>query len=491
MSNAGNPLAGPQSAPPAREVGIAFGAIVLAMLPAVLDQTILATALPTIARDLGRVTDLSWVVTAYVVAAAATTPVWGKLGDRHGRKLMLEVALVGFVAASTVCAAAESIPLLIALRAVQGAAAGGLMSLAMACVGDLVSPRERGRYQGYIAGTFAVATVVGPLLGGVIVDHTTWRWVFIVNLPLGVLALAGLHARLPAAAELPPASVRLDIVGAVLLAAATCALMLACIWGGDRYAWSSPVIASLAVALVVLSVGLVARERRAADPIVPLHVLRAPGVALASTAMFLTTACLFSVTVFAPLLLQVTTGATATESGLLLVPAMAGITISTTISGRLMTRTGRYKRFPLAGLALMSIASIVLAVVADDGSRLRIGIGLAIFGLGFGMVTQILIVAVQNVVEKRDLGVATATTGFFRALGGAIGAAALGAVFTARAGTGQPAQIAAAIQRVFYVAAPIAAAALIVVALLREVPLEGPDAGNDRAAPAARASSRS
>jgi len=490
MSNAGNPLAGPQSAPPAREVGIAFGAIVLAMLPAVLDQTILATALPTIARDLGRVTDLSWVVTAYVVAAAATTPVWGKLGDRHGRKLMLEVALVGFVAASTACAAAESIPLLIAFRAVQGAAAGGLMSLAMACVGDLVSPRERGRYQGYIAGTFAVATVVGPLLGGVIVDHTTWRWVFIVNLPLGVLALAGLHSRLPAAKP-ASASTPLDVVGAVLLAAATCALMLACIWGGDRYAWSSPVIASLAVALVVLSAGLVARERRAADPIVPLHVLLAPGVALASTAMFLTTACLFSVTVFAPLLLQVTTGATATESGLLLVPAMAGITISTTISGRLMTRTGRYKRFPLAGLALMSIASIVLAVVADDGSRLRIGIGLAIFGLGFGMVTQILIVAVQNVVEKRDLGVATATTGFFRALGGAIGAAALGAVFTARAGTGQPAQIAAAIQRVFYVAAPIAAAALIAVALLREVPLEGPDPGNNPAAPAARASSRS
>ena len=190
--------ASPGERPGVPSVAVPFAAIVLAMLPAVLDQTILATALPVVAGDLGSLTDVSWVVTAYVVAAAATTPLWGKLGDRHGRKLLLEVALRVFVAASALCGAAQDITQLIVLRAVQGAAAGGLMTLAMAAVGDLVSPRERGRYQGYIAATFAVATVVGPLLGGVLVDHASWRWVFFVNLPLGAAALAGLHLRLPA-----------------------------------------------------------------------------------------------------------------------------------------------------------------------------------------------------------------------------------------------------------------------------------------------------
>ena len=219
-------------------VALPFAAIVLAMLPAVLDQTILATALPVVAADLGRITDVSWVVTAYVVAAAATTPLWGKLGDRHGRKLLLEVALLVFVLTSALCGAAQDITQLVVLRAVQGAAAGGLMTLAMATVGDLVAPRERGRYQGYIAATFAAATIVGPLIGGVLVDHASWRWVFLVNLPIGAAALAGLHLRLPAP-QAAGADRPLDAPGAVLLAGATTALMLTCIWGGSRYAWDS------------------------------------------------------------------------------------------------------------------------------------------------------------------------------------------------------------------------------------------------------------
>src|SRR5215216_1360229 len=214
-------------------VAVPFAAIVLAMLPAVLDQTILATALPVIAGDLGSVGDVSWVVTAYVVAAAASTPLWGKLGDRHGRKPLLEIALSG---------AAQDITQLIALRLVQGVAAGGLMTLAMAAVGDLVAPRERGRYQGRIAAAFAVATVVGPVVGGVLVDHASWRWVFLVNLPLGAVALAGLSRRLPAPATERPAR-SLDVAGAALLAGATSALMLTCIWGGSRYAWgSAPIV---------------------------------------------------------------------------------------------------------------------------------------------------------------------------------------------------------------------------------------------------------
>src|SRR5690242_5888026 len=303
------------------------------MLPAVLDQTILSTALPTIASDLGRLADVSWVTSAYVVAAAASTPLWGKLGDRHGRKRLLEISLILFLASSAVCGVAQSITWLIASRTVQGIAAGGLMTLAMAAVGDLVSPRERGRYQGYIAATFAVATVGGPLVGGLLVQHASWRWVFYVNVPVGVAALAALRWRLPAASGAdtrPP----LDVSGAALLAAATGAFMLACIWGGDRYAWGSATIVALLAGGVALAVALVVRERRAADPIVPLALLRDRAVAIASVALFLATASLFAINVFVPLFLQATTGATPTQAGLLLVPMMIGITLSTNLAGR-------------------------------------------------------------------------------------------------------------------------------------------------------------
>jgi EmrB/QacA subfamily drug resistance transporter len=466
-------------APDRRSVALAFAAIVVAMLPAVLDQTILATALPVIAGDLGSLGDVSWVVSAYVVAAAATTPLWGKLGDRHGRKLLLEVALVGFVASSTLCAAAQDITQLVAVRAVQGVAAGGLMTLAMAAVGDIVAPRERGRYQGRIAAAFAVATVVGPLLGGVLVDHASWRWVFLVNLPLGAVALAGLHRRLPAAPTDRPDR-PLDVAGAALLAGATSALMLTCIWGGARYAWDSAPVLGLIAATLALSAALVARERRAADPIVPFAMLRARTVAIASVGLFLATGALFAITVFVPLFLQTATGASSTASGLLLVPAMLGITLSTTLSGRSIARTGRYKRFPVAGLALMAAALVLLAALAGDPSRLATGVGLVVFGLGFGMVTQVLVVAVQNDVDRRQLGVATATTGFFRALGGAVGAAALGAVFAAHAGahvadgqaTVSAAGVVDGVQAVFLVAAPLAALALLVILRLPEKPLQ-------------------
>ena len=453
------------------EAGIPFAAIVLAMLPAVLDQTILATGLPVVARDLGALSDVSWVVTAYVVSAAATTPLWGKLGDRHGRKRLLQVALAVFVSASALCAAAQDITQLVMLRAVQGMAAGGLMTLAMAAVGDIVAPRERGRYQGYIAATFAVATIVGPLLGGLLVEQASWRWVFLVNLPLGVTALALLALRLPAS-EADTTAQPLDALGAALLAGATSAFMLACIWGGNRYAWGSAPIAGLIAATVLLAGLLVLRERRAADPIVPMHLLRSRPVAVASSALFLGTAALFSITVFVPLFLQTTTGASPTEAGLLLVPAMLGITVSTTLSGRRIARTGRYKRFPVAGLALMTGALGLLAAVAAEASQVWTGVALAVFGLGFGMVTQVLVVAVQNHVERRELGVATATTGFFRALGGAAGAAVLGAVFAAQGGGGASAVI-DGVQSVFMVAAPLAGLALLVVLLLPEAPLKG------------------
>jgi EmrB/QacA subfamily drug resistance transporter len=463
-------------------IPLAFAAIVLAMLPAVLDQTILATALPTIAARLGRLTDVSWVVTAYVVAAAASTPLWGRLGDRHGRKRLLELSLTLFLVASALCGAAQDITVLVLARALQGVAAGGLMTLAMAAVGDLVEPRERARYQGYIAAAFAVATVVGPLVGGVIVDHASWRWVFYVNLPLGVLALAGLSLRLPAP-EPAPTRPALDGIGGTLLAAATGALTLACIWGGGRYAWGSATIIGLLALALLLAGALVVRERRAPDPIVPYALLSTRTVAVASATLFLATAALFAITVFVPLFLQTTTGASPTLAGLLLVPMMLGITASTNLAGRAISRSGRYKRYPIAGLALMSIGLAGLALVAGEPSRIATGVLLAVFGLGFGMVGQVLIAAVQNSAPRRELGIAMATTSFFRGLGGAIGAAVLGSIFTAAAGTSVPAgrvhvlagaaraDLIGGVQSVFIVGSVFAALALVIVLALPELEL--------------------
>ncbi len=456
-------------APAASGVRLAFAAIVLAMLPAVLDQTILATALPTVAADLGRLGDLSWVVAAYVVASTASTPLWGKLGDRHSRKTLLQLQLTGFVAASALCGFAQDITQLVIVRALQGVAAGGLMTLAMATVGDLVSPRERGRYQGYIAATFAGAAAVGPLAGGLLVDHASWRWIFYVNVPVGIAALAALRAKLPAAG-VERAAVPLDSIGATMLAGATGAFMLVCVWGGERYAWGSAQIGALIGVALVLGALLVLRERRAADPIVPVRMLATPVVALASAGLFLGTAALFAVTVFVPVFLQRAVGLSPTDAGLLLVPMMVGTTISTTLSGRRIARTGRYKHFPIIGLAVMSAALGLLAAFAGQRSATATALCLLVFGLGFGLVSQMLVVAVQNSVERAQLGIATATTTFFRALGGSVGAAGLGALFASRVGQSD---IAGAVQTVFVVAAPLAALAAIVLLWLPETELEG------------------
>ncbi len=447
------------------KISIPFAALVLAMLPAVLDQTILATALPTIARDLGTLENVSWLVSAYVIASAATIPVWGKVGDRVGRRRVLEVSLGIFLAASAACGLAGALTPLILARAVQGAAAGGLMTLAMAAVGDLVSPRERARYQGYIAAVFALATVAGPLLGGLLTEQVSWRWVFYVNLPLGLAALAGLRLRFPPVpGHAPPA--RFDLAGALLLATATTSLMLVCVWGGTTYAWGSVQILALGTALLLAAAGLVWRERRAADPVVALELLRTPTVALASAAFFLTTASLFAVTVFAPLFLQVATGASPTGAGLLVAAMMVGVVVSTNFAGWRIAAGDRYKRYPLAGLALMAIGLAAMAALVGERSQLATVICLGVFGLGFGMVGQVLTAIVQNGVERRQLGTAMATTNFFRALGGALGAATLGAVFAAQG------SLVEGVRLVFGIAAPLALLALALVWRLREVELD-------------------
>ncbi len=438
----------------------AFAVLVLAMLPAVLDQTVLATALPTIAADLGSIGDVSYLVTAYVLASTATTPLWGKLGDRHGRRALLTGAMTLFLAASAACGIAQTLGQLIAARAVQGVAAGGLMALAMAGVGDLVSPRERARWQGRIVAVFAGATVVGPLLGGLLVEHASWRWVFYVNLPVGILAILGIGRYLPAGTS-EGTGRPLDVLGAGLLALASAAGMLVLSLGGQALDWGSGMLLGLAALAVALTAAFLRRERRAPDPLVPLAMLAHPTVRVAAAGLFLVTAALFAVVVFIPVLLQVSAGMTPTEAGLLLATMTAGLTAATTVAGRRVARTGRLRRLPVIGAGLMSAALTVLAIDARSAS-LPVVIGaLLVFGAGFGLTSQLLVVAVQNAVERTRIGVATATAGFFRALGGASGAAVLGAVFAA---AGRP--VADSVQLVFIGGAALAAGAAVVLLAL-------------------------
>ena len=438
----------------------AFAVLVLAMLPAVLDQTVLATALPTIAAQLGSIGDISHLVTIYVLASTATTPLWGKLGDRHGRRALLGGALSLFLVASAACGVAQTFEQLVVARGIQGIAAGGLMSLAMASVGDLVAPRERARWQGRIAAVFAGAAVAGPLIGGLLVEHASWRWVFYVNLPVGLLALAGLWRYLPAGTREPQPR-PLDLLGAGLLAVASASALLVLSWGGGTYAWGSPELLGLAALAVVSGAGFAVRERRAADPVVPLAMLATPTVSVAAAGLFLVTGSLFAVIVFVPVLLQVSAGFAPTEAGLLLATMTIGMTAATTVAGRRIARTGRLRRLPVLGASVMAAALAGLALAAPASSPALVIAGLVVFGAGFGLTSQLLVVAVQNGVERTRIGVATSTTAFFRAFGGATGAAGLGAVFAA---AGRP--VADAVQTTFFVAAAVAAlAALVMIAL--------------------------
>src|SRR3954471_24644035 len=363
-------------------VWVPFIVLVLAMLPAVLDQTILATALPTIARQLGTLGDVSYLVTAYVLASTVATPVWGKLGDRHDRRSLLAAALALFLAASAACGIAQGLGQLIAARALQGVAAGGLMALAMASVGDLVDPRERPRWQGRIAVAFSAAAIVGPLIGGLLVEHASWRWVFYVNLPLGLLALVGIRRRLPVGtvdANRRP----LDIAGAALLALASGAALVVVSLGGHQLDWGSAAMFVLAVVAIASGAAFVRRERRASDPVVPLTLLAAPVIRVASAGMFLVTAALFGVTVFIPVLLQAAAGLSPTQAGLVLAVMTIGLTAATTIAGRRIARTGRMRRLPVVGAAMMALALVGLALDAPSASPAIVVVGLVVFGAGF------------------------------------------------------------------------------------------------------------
>ncbi|MER6097321.1 MDR family MFS transporter [Streptomyces sp. NPDC001728] len=413
-----------------RTVLVAIGALLLGMLLAALDQTIVSTALPTIVSELGGLEHLSWVVTAYMLASTAATPLWGKLGDQYGRKKLFQGAIVLFLIGSALCGIAQNMPQLIAFRAVQGLGGGGLMVLSMAIVGDLVSPRERGKYQGLFGAVFGATSVLGPLLGGFFTEHLSWRWVFYINLPIGVVALFVIAAVL----HIPARSTRhtIDYLGTFLIASVATCLVLVASLGGSTWAWGSAQIIGLALLGAVLLVWFVYVERRAAEPVLPLKLFRIRTFSLVSVISFVVGFAMFGAMTYLPTFLQVVQGVTPTMSGVHMLPMVAGLLITSTASGQIVSRTGRWKVFPIAGTALTALGLLLLHKLTETSSTWSMSVCFFVFGAGLGLVMQVLVLVVQNAVSYEDLGVATSGATFFRSIGASFGVAVFGTVFTSR-----------------------------------------------------------
>lgn len=402
-------------------------ALMLMILLSALDQTIVSTALPAIISDLGGIRHLSWVVTAYLLAVTASTSLWGKLGDQFGRKKLFLTCIVVFLVGSTLCGIAQNMLQLILARGLQGIGAGGLMVLASALVGDVVSPRDRGKYQGLFGVVFGVSSVAGPLLGGLFVDHLSWRWMFYVNLPLGLLAFVMGLCFLPGRS--PTGRQNIDYAGIVLLAATAVCLTLVASWGGSVYGWLSWQIIGLVVTAVVLGLGWWLTARRAVDPVIPLGLFRHSTAVMAMAIGFCVGFVMMGTMAFLPLFLQIVHGQSPTASGLYLLPMVVGMLITSVPSGRLVTRTGRYKPYPIAGMALTATGLFLMSRMRPDSSLLEMGLYFFVLGAGLGLVMQVVVMVVQNAVTYDDLGVATSTATFFRSIGGSFGTAVFGAVF--------------------------------------------------------------
>lgn len=411
---------------------VSIGALLLGMLLAALDQTIVSTALPTIVSDLGGLEHLSWVVTAYLLASTAATPLWGKLGDQYGRKKLFQTAIVIFLIGSALCGMAQNMPQLIAFRALQGLGGGGLMVLSMAIVGDIVSPRERGRYQGLFGAVFGATSVLGPLLGGLFTEHLSWRWVFYINLPVGVVALAVIATAL----RIPSKSTQhvIDYLGTFLIAAVATCLVLVASLGGTTWGWGSPQIIGLAVLGVVLTFVFVAVERRAAEPVLPLKLFRIRTFTLSAVISFIVGFAMFGAMTYLPTFLQVVQGISPTMSGVHMLPMVAGMLLSSTASGQIVSRTGRWKVFPVAGTGVTTLGLLLLHQLDENSSTAAMSTYFFVFGLGLGLVMQVLVLIVQNAVSYEDLGVATSGATFFRSIGASFGVAIFGTVFANRLG---------------------------------------------------------
>jgi EmrB/QacA subfamily drug resistance transporter len=481
---------GSLSAASHRKVLIILVGLLLGMLMSSLDQTILATALPTVASEFGGLDQLTWIVTAYLITSAASMPIYGKLGDLYGRKNIYLGALALFLLGSILSGLSQTVAELVVFRAFQGLGAGGLLVLPMAILGDVLSARDRGRYQGYVVGTVAVSNVLGPLIGGVLTSHLSWRWCFYINVPIGIVAIMVTWRTM----RLPSSRIRhrIDYLGmALLTSAVTCALFLSVIANTAR-AWSSPVIVMLAVATILLACAFILQEHHTLDPLIPLRLFSDPIFRVTSVVGFTTGLTLLGATFYLPVFLQLVTGADPTLSGLLIIPYLLGLLLASFLTGQTIARTGRYRLQTLFGAALMVIGSLVLTTIGPDSGTWHNTSGMVLLGSGVGMIYPVLTIAVQNAVPVRDLGTATSANFFFRSLGGTAGVALFGAILSAHSGAGHGASTITAAQiralaaparaalaaaftegtdEIFLVATVISVLTLIALFWLREIPL--------------------
>src|SRR5262245_11944978 len=401
-----------------RRILVAFSGLAMVLFLAALDSTIVSTALPTIVGELGGLERLAWVVTAYILAQTVVTPLYGKLGDLHGRKRVLQAAIIVFLLGSVLCGVAQNLLQLIVFRFIQGLGGGGLMVTTQATVGDLVSPRERGRYMGIFGAVFGLASILGPLLGGFFTTHLTWRWIFFINVPLAAIAMAVLGA------TLPPSQVRvshaIDYLGAALVAALLSSLVLISDVGGADARWSSPPFIALVSIAIVSLIGFLWTEPRAKEPVLPLRLFRDETFALTSVIGFVVGFAMFGSITYVPVFLQVVQGKSPTHSGLLLVPMMVGLLFASITSGQLISRTGRYKVFPILGTGFSTIGMFLLSRITIDTPTATVVIAMMLLGAGLGLVMQVLVIAVQNTAPHGDLGVATSSSMLFRLIGGSI-----------------------------------------------------------------------
>jgi EmrB/QacA subfamily drug resistance transporter len=411
-----------------RQIMVVLSGLMLGMLLAALDQTIVSTALPTIVGQLGGLNELSWVVTAYLLTSTAATPLYGKISDLYGRRPVYIFAIVIFVIGSMLAGLSQSMWQLVATRAMQGLGAGGLMALTFAIIGDIIPPRERGRYQGYFGGVWGLASVAGPLLGGFFTEHLSWRWIFYINVPLGIVALIVVNAVLHVPFQRREHSI--DYLGAGLIVSGVSSLLLALVWGGQQYAWGSAAVIGMLSAAAVLLTSFVLWENRATEPILPLRLFRNSIFSVTSAVGFVVGLAMFGAIVFIPVYLRVVDGVTPTKAGLLMLPLMVGILFSSITSGKATSRLGRYKVFPIAGTGILGIGIYLLSRLDVDTPKWQFSIYFFVVGAGLGLVMQILVLAVQNAVDFRDMGVATSSSQFFRSMGGTVGTAVFGTILS-------------------------------------------------------------